>query len=95
MNRILAIAAVATLAACSTPQRYTAIATACDTYSFTLNRLSDLRDAGKLSEGARERISQTIPPARAICSGAAPVDNPAAVAKVADVISVLLKEATP
>ena len=92
MKRLLTVSALALLAACSTPQRYTGIATACDTFSFTLNRLSDLRDAGKLSEAARERISQAIPPARAICSGPAPVNDMAAVAKVADVVSVLLKE---
>lgn len=93
MTRYIPIVILLTLAACTTPQRYTGIATACSTYAVALNTLATLAKAGKLSPEAQGRIDRTIPPAKAACSGAAPADDPEAVRKVADAIVAVLKEA--
>lgn len=90
--RTLAIAAaLLTLAACTTGDRYNAVASACQTYAVALNTAAALNRAGKLSPATVAKIDATIPPARSVCSGSAPMDDPAAVQKVADLVIVVLK----
>lgn len=88
---IVAAALVLGLSACSTGDRYNAVASACQTYAVALNTAASLNRAGKLSPAVVARIDETIPPARAVCSGAAPTNDPAAVQKVADLVIVVLQ----
>lgn len=92
MTRYIPIVILCALAACTTPQRYTGIATACSTYAVALNTLAALNRNGKLTPAAQARIDLTIPPAKAACSGPAPTDDPEAVRKVSDAVVAILKE---
>ncbi len=92
MKRVLAIGALAlALSACSTGDRYNAVASACQTYAVALNTAAALNRAGKLSPATVEKIDATTTPAKAVCSGTAPTDDPAAVRKVADLVIVVLQ----
>lgn len=92
MKRLaLATFAALTLASCTTGDRYDAVASSCQTYAVALNTASALNRAGRLSAATVEKIDATIPPARAVCSGNAPTNDPAAVQKVADLVIVVLQ----
>lgn len=93
MTRYLPIVILCALAGCTTPQRYTGIAATCEAYAVALNTAAALNRDGRLSRAAQDRIDITIPPARAICTGVAPTDDPEAVRKVADAVIAILKEA--
>ncbi len=87
---ILACGLALSLAACTTGDRYNAVASACQTYAVALNTAAALNRRGALSEGDRAMIDATIGPARAVCAGPAPTDDPAAVQKVAALVIVVL-----
>lgn len=87
---ILAAALALGLSACTTGDRYNAVASACQTYAVALNTAASLNRAGKLSPETIAKIDATTAPAKAVCSGAAPTDDPAAVQKVADLVIVVL-----
>ena len=84
-------AALIGLAACSSDDRYKAIASSCQTYAVALQTMATLNAAGKLSPATQARVDATIAPAHAICSGAAPSTDPAAVTKVADAVIAVLQ----
>lgn len=87
---ILAGALALSLAGCSTGDRYNAVASACQTYAVALNTAAALNRSGRLSADTVAKIDATIPPARSVCSGAAPSTDPAAVQKVADLVIAVL-----
>ncbi len=87
---ILAGALALSLAGCSTGDRYNAVASACQTYSVALNTAASLNRNGRLSPSAVAKIDATTGPAKAVCSGPAPTDDPAAVQKVADLVIAVL-----
>jgi uncharacterized lipoprotein len=91
MKALIAGAALLALAACSSADRYKAIASTCQTYAVALNTAAALNRAGKLTPSAVARIDATVAPAAAVCSGAAPSDDPAAVQKVADLVIAVLE----
>ena len=78
----LILIAVMLLAACSTGDRYNAIASTCQAYAVALKTAARLNGEGKLSSLAQHRINQTIEPARKVCSGDTPTDDPEAVNKI-------------
>lgn len=91
MKAVFAVVALLALAACSTGDRYKAVASTCQTYAVALNTAAALNREGKLTPAAVARIDATVPPAKAVCSGSAPSDDPAAVQKVADLVIAVLE----
>lgn len=91
MKRLLFVSCLAFgLVACSTTDRYNAIATSCQTYAVALNTAASLNSAGKLSPDTVKKIDATVAPARGICSGTAPTDDPKAVQKISDAVIAVL-----
>jgi uncharacterized lipoprotein len=88
---ILAAALALGLSACTTGDRYNAVASTCQTYAVALNTAAALNRSGKLSAATVAKIDATTGPAKAVCSGTAPTNDPAAVQKVADLVIVVLQ----
>lgn len=78
------------LVACTSTDRYNAIATSCQTYAVALNTAASLNSAGKLSPATVAKIDASVAPAKAVCSGTAPTDDPKAVQKISDAVIAVL-----
>lgn len=89
--KYVVVAAFLALAACTPAKRYTAIATTCETYAVALNTAAELNRAGKLSAAAQAKIDATTGPAKAVCGGSAPSDDPEAVKKVSTLVIAVLE----
>lgn len=88
---VIWIAVGALLAACSTTDRYNAVASACQMYAAALNTAAVLNQQKKLSVDTIKAIDATVGSAKAVCTGPAPSTDPAAVQKVADLVIIVLK----
>lgn len=92
MKRLLLAAGLAlAVAACSTGDRYNAVATSCQTYAVALRTAAALNESGKLSPATVRKIDASVAPARAVCSGDAPNSDPAAVAKISSAVIAVLE----
>ena len=90
---LLGVAGMAVAACGSTRQQveYSTVATVCKTYAAALRTARDLKADGKLSAATISRIDATTGPVQAVCSGAVPNTDAAAVQKVADAVIAVLE----
>jgi hypothetical protein len=91
VRHLLIIPVCALMVACTPAKRYTAVASACETYAVALNTAAELNRAGKLTASAQSKIDATVGPAKAVCSGSAPSDDPEAVRKVSALVIAVLE----
>lgn len=91
MKRLLIITVLGLMVACTPTKRYTATATVCETYAVALNTAAELNRAKKLTAAQQARIDATVGPAKAVCSGSAPSDDPEAVRKVSALVIAVLE----